>query len=295
VGCVRYLPQSNSQLHALKEADLLGLASLLGVLLCAQIFLFGGREVVTAGLTQYSVAGVLAGWVGIAVVTRRKSPADPESWVARLMRVPRLAEALLMAAYICAAASWLNVLAAHTDARFCTTASALTGMLGTLLFFGLARYQDVTTEVLKDAKGRKRVRATVAWVILMAYFALPLVGGGVVVTVRKGGWVTAPELLPSDLALLWLCFCSVFLAAVLFRPWVMRMSSKTALPVLVTLAIVVGASALLEEMWRLNWYLYTLTCITFLGNYILGVPVIRKYNCSALPEGALCLNADHPG
>ena len=106
---------------------MLWLANLLGVLLCAQILLFGGREVVTAGLVQYCVAGVLVGWSAMAAVTRRKSPADSERWLVQLMRIPRVAEALLMAAYVCAAASWLNVLAAHSDARFCTTASAFPG------------------------------------------------------------------------------------------------------------------------------------------------------------------------
>jgi hypothetical protein len=244
---------------------LLWLANLLGILLCAQIFLFGGREVITAGLMQYSVAGVLAGWVGMAVVTRRKSPADSESWVARLMRIPRLAEALLMAAYVCVATSWLNVLAAHADARFCTTVSVLSGTLCTLLFFGLARYHDVAAGVLKDSKGRKRVRAAVAWTVLMMGFALPLVGGVAVSEVRHPGPAVTPELATPELTLVWLCFCSVFLAAVLFRPWVMRMSSRTALSILGALAIVFGASAALEGIWRQNWYLYLLTSITFLG------------------------------
>ncbi len=244
---------------------MLWLANLLGLLLCAQIFLFGGREAVTAGLVPYCVAGVLASWAGMAVITRRKSPADSESWVARLMRIPHVAEVVLMTAYICAAMSWLNVLAQHTDARLCTTASVMTGALCTVLFFGLARYQDLTTEVLKDTKGRKRVRATVAWVSLVIFFALPLVGGVVTSELRHPGPAVTPELAAPEITLVWLCFCSVFLAAVLFRPWTMRMSLKTALLVLVALVIVLGASAALEETWRQNWYLYILTCTASLG------------------------------
>jgi hypothetical protein len=243
---------------------MLWLANLLGVLLCAQILLFGGREAVTAGLAQYTVAGVLLGWSAIASVTRRKLPADSERWVVQLMRIPRLAETLLMAAYVCAAVSWLNLLAAHSDARFCTTVSALAGTLCTVLFLGLVRYQDMTTGVLKDAKGRKRVRATVAWVVLMLCFALPLVGGVATTELRNPGSTLTPELAAPELTLLWLCFCSVFLAAVMFRPWVMK-TSNIALPILVGLIAVLVLSAALEQMWRRNWYLYILTAIIFVG------------------------------
>ena len=244
-------------------------ANLLGILLCAQVFLFGSRELVTAGLVQYSVAGVLLGWSAMAAVTRRNLPANSETWVVQLMRVPRASETLLMTAYICAAASWLNVLAAHPDGRFCTTASALTGTLCTVLFFRLARYQDATTGVLKDTKGRKRVRAAVAWVVLMICFALPLVGGVAATEIRNPGPPVTSELTAPALILVWLCFCSVFFAAVLFRPQMMKLSS-IALPALIALVGVLGVSAALEELWRRSWYLYTLTSLTFVGT-ALGV------------------------
>jgi len=246
------------------------LADLLGLLLLVQIFLLGGQEVVTAGGVEYAVAGILVSWAGMAALARRKSPADSGSPIVQVVKIPRVAETFLMAAYIYASTSWLNALAANSDIRLRITSSLLAIVICTPLFFRLARYQDLTTGVLENAKGRKRVRATVAWVLLTVTYTLPLVGGFTVGTFRRetaGRLVTTGGIFDfPELALLWLCFCSVFLAAVLFRPWAMKMS-RVAFPVVVT---VLGAAAMLEQVWRRNWYLYTLTSLTFLGT-ALGV------------------------
>jgi hypothetical protein len=244
---------------------LIWLANLLVVILCAQVFLFPGRDLVTAGLTQYCFAGILVGWASMATVIRRKQRADSENWVLQLMRTARITETLLMAGCIYGASSWLNLLAAKADSRFSTAASVLAAALCTFLFLALARYQDVTTDLSKGGRGTKRVRAAMAWVVLMMVYALPLVGGAAVVTVRKGGRVMAPELTPPELALAWLGFCSLFLGAVLFRPWAMRSLPNAGPPVLFAVLAVLGSTAALEHIWRRDWYLYTLTSLIFLG------------------------------
>src|SRR4029077_16405051 len=133
------------------------------------------------------------------------------------------------------------------------------------LFFALARYQDLSRGVLRDRSGRKRIKATVGWVVLMAGFALPLLIGVTAGEARYSDAPVTPELAAPEISLAWLCFCSLFLSGLLFRPWAMRMSPRIAVTVVLVLAGVLAASAVLEEIWRRGWYLYTLTSITFVG------------------------------
>jgi hypothetical protein len=249
---------------------LIWLVHLLGVLLFAQLFLLT-PDVATAGGIQLAVAGVLAGWAASAVLARRKSSPGSRSPLLRLMKTPRIAETLLIAAYISGTVSWLSAFASHRHNRFCVAVSLLAVFLCTPLFFSLARYQDSTARVLKNAEGRKRIKATVAWVLITVTYTLPFVGGFAVGAIRRAaaGRFVSTQLSPPGLALLWLCFCAIFLAAVLFRPCVMKLSS-VALPALVALAVVLGGSAAMEQIWRSNWYLYTLISIAFLGT-ALGV------------------------
>ena len=241
------------------------LADLLVVAIVIQVVLFRGGELATAGLIQYCMSGVFAGWAVLAFVTRRKQPDDAEGWVTRLMRIPRMAETLLITAYICAATSWLNLLAEHAELRVSTVISVLTVAMCSVLFFVLTRYQDLATGVLRNQKGMKRVRAVVAWVILTGGYGLPLVGGGAVITLRKAGEVAAPELTSPELALAWVCLCSFFFALVLFRPFAMKISPKIAFSISSVLAGILAGSARLEQIWRRDWYLYTLTSVTFVG------------------------------
>ncbi len=236
------------------------LASLLGILLCIQPFLFGGKAVATSGLIHFALAGILLGWSAIAFRTRRKAEAEHGNACIELMRIPRVAETLLVVSYIFAATSWLNILSGIADLPISIIVSVLTMVLCFGLFFQLVHFQDQATGVMRDRKGRKRAKATVAWVLLMATLALPLVAG-----VARSSSIGVPELSAPEISLAWLCFCSVFLAAVLFRPLTMNIRPKIATLATIIIVGLIGISAALEQTWRRDWYLFTLTLLIFLG------------------------------
>ena len=269
------------------------LVNLLAVLLCAQIIVFGVHDNVTTGLMQLCLAVVLLGWAGVVTVAGRKPREVPASRIAGLFKVPRVAETLLTAAYICGANSWLNVLSGKPDLRISTSASVFTGALCAVLFFRLARCQD-QTGATSDRKGRKRVRAALAWIVLTGGFAAPAVVGVAWGEAGHSGPAITPELAASEISLAWLCCCALFLAAVLFRPWVMQTASKVLVPVLLAVAAILGISAALEKVWRQDWYLYTLTSLTFLGT-ALGVWRIVDSLFAATPEGSRVRLGEKPG
>jgi hypothetical protein len=243
---------------------LIWIADLLGLLLCAQIVLFPARYFVNSGLVLYCLSGVLLAWAWRAVVIRGKPAGKTGGPFLRLMQISRVAESLLLSAYFFAAISWLNLLATYPQPRHLSTVvSVFIAAVGTGLCLKFVVYQDQS--FVGSNVGKKHVRATTAWIVLMVFLAVPLVGGVALTEVRLTGPAVTPELAAPELALAWLCFCSVFLAAVLFRPWLLRISLSSAVLSFFVLLVVLGAAAALEAIWRHDWYLYSLTGLAFLG------------------------------
>ena len=264
------------------------LGYLLLLLLLSQVFLVGGRELVTGGLAYYLVAGFLLTLASLGTILRRRSPAvHPEAWLWKIAVVPGVPQTLLASAYLATDISWLNLIAAKPEIHFSKIISLLSGVVYTILLYRLLRLQDEARGALGETGvGRKRARAIYAWVVLTLSFSLPVVGALAVTAIRSWNRPFPPsEFSAPSVALAWICMGSLFFGGVLFRPRVMSFPGAIVWILLIVMAILAMAAGL-ESIWRKDWYVYILTSVSFAGTAVGVLRIVDSIYAVALKRGS---------
>lgn len=181
---------------------------------------------------------------------------------------------------------WLNVFASFPGRGVFSAAATSVTLVYTLLLFRLIRLQDRTRKTQSNSiNPGERVRAIYAWVVLSLLFSVPVVSAGAILAFRN--WRLDLQLseysVPST-TLQWVCLSSLFFGGILFRPWVMRIPVKTKWLFVLVVAGCIGMGIALECIWRNDWYLFTLSSVSFLGVCLGSMRIVDSQWKVAEPE-----------
>jgi hypothetical protein len=248
------------------KALILALNYVLSGLLCFQIVYGTIFHALTPALLYTFLGGLLAGAVAVSIISAAK-PGQPAWLIGDFRTFPEGPFILLLAGYVFAFLSVENMLAGISSSACATLAPVLLAVAFTVALFVILKLYEGSVEAKGISfRSRNHFRPSTIWMLLMVFFAVPIVTGFALAfeKVASAGNEPAWFARPIQLSILWTAFASVFFGATLLRPSTL-VRSRIGLWFSLGALIFAGVSLALEEISRKNWYFWAVSLLTFFG------------------------------